>query len=154
MSSCIYGVDSKAFTDEKSIIRQMGTSIFEPNLKLIIYFLMITVFPGIKKIYKMPFVSKRVESFFVQLMADAIKMREEHKVERDDYLNYLMQLKEKKNLPNIDMVAHTITFMLDGFETSSIAIAHVYTYLSNRRDYIHRVCIKSMFSDVVLLGCK
>lgn len=103
----------------------MGSSIFEPNVKMIIYFLLIQTFPFIQKIYQMPFVSKRVESFFVQLMEDAIKLREEQKIDRDDYLNYLLQLKQKKNLPNIDMVAHTITFFLDGFETSSIVIAHV-----------------------------
>lgn len=107
------------------MIRQMGSSIFEPNMKLIIYFLLVQTFPVIQKIYQMPFVSKKVESFFVQLMEDAIKLREDQKIERDDYLNYLLQLKKKKNLPNIDMVAHTITFFLDGFETSSIVIAHV-----------------------------
>lgn len=73
----------------------------------------------------MPFVSKRVESFFVKLTEDAINLRAEQKTERDDYLNYLLQLKKKKNLENIDVVAHTITFFLDGFETSSIVIAHV-----------------------------
>jgi len=130
VASCIYGVDSKAFTDEKSVIRQMGASIFEPNVKLIIYFMLIQTFPIIQKIYTMPFVSKRVESFFVQLMADAIKLREEQKIERDDYLNYLLQLRKKKDLPDIDMVAHTITFFLDGFETSSIVIAHMLYYLA------------------------
>lgn len=125
VSSCIYGVDAKSFTGEKSIIREMGSKIFEPNVKLIIYFVLLQVFPFIKKIYQMKIVSKSVESFFIRLMEDAIKLREERKIERDDYLNYLLQLKEKKNLPNIDVVAHTITFFLDGFETSSIQIAHV-----------------------------
>jgi len=101
--------------------------------------MLIQTFPFIQKIYRMPFVSKRVESFFVQLMADAIKLREEQKIERDDYLNYLLQLRKKKNLPDIDMVAHTITFFLDGFETSSIVIAHMLYYLAANKSIQDRL---------------
>ncbi|KAJ6638130.1 putative cytochrome P450 28a5, partial [Pseudolycoriella hygida] len=133
VASCIYGVDSKAFSDEESMIRKMGSSIFQPRLKMIIYFILIQAFPFIQKIYQMPIVSKNVESFFINLMEDAIKLREEQKIERDDYLNYLLQLKKKKNLPNIDVVAHTITFFLDGFETSSIVIAHILYHLGGNK---------------------
>lgn len=125
----MYGVDAKALSNEKSIIHQMSTSIFEPNLKLIVYFLLVQMFPFIQKIYKISFVPKRVESFFVQLMEDAIKLRSEQTIDRDDYLNYLLVLKKKKNLPNIEMVAHTMTFFLDGLETSSIVIAHVIAFI-------------------------
>lgn len=118
----------------------MGTSIFEPNVKLIVYILLFRAFPFIQKIYQMPFVSKRVESFFVQLMEDAIKLRNDQNIERDDYLNYLLQLKKKKNLPNIDIVAHTMTFFLDGFETSSIVIAHVIIMHS-----FHRQCYLKIY---------
>ncbi|XP_037052040.1 probable cytochrome P450 28d1 [Bradysia coprophila] len=130
VSSCIYGVDSKAFSDEESVIRKVGSSIIEPNLQFILYFLLIKMFPFITNFYRMPFVKKRTQDFFVKLMADAIKLREDQKIERDDYLNYLLQLKKKKNLPDIEVVAHTITFFLDGFETSSIAIAHMLYYLA------------------------
>lgn len=92
---------------------------------MIIYFLLVQVFPFIKKFYRRPFVSKRVETFFVKLMEDAIEMRKQEKFEREDFLNYIMQLQKKKNLSSLEMAAHTITFMLDGYETSSIAIAHV-----------------------------
>lgn len=112
MSSCIYGVDSKSFSDEESVIRKVGSTIFEPNMKFIIYFLLVQIFPFITKIYRMPFVKKHTQDFFMKLMDDAIRLREEQNIERDDYLNYLLQLKKRKNLPDIDVVAHTITFFL------------------------------------------
>lgn len=127
----MYGVDSKVFSDEKSVIHQMSSQIFETNISSIVYFLLVKTFPFIRKIYKMPFISKRVESFFVQLMDEAIKLREEQKIERDDYLNFLLVLKKKKNLPSIDMAAHTMTFLMDGLETSSNVIAHVIIYCWN-----------------------
>lgn len=108
------------------MIRQMGTELFAPSTKLLIYFTLQMIFPFITKIYAMPFVSKRTETFFTQLMKDAVKMRQASgNLDRDDYLNYLLELKKKKNISDLDMAAHTITFFLDGFETSSIVIAHM-----------------------------
>lgn len=112
MSSCIYGVDSKAFSDEESVIYKEGASIVAPDFKFILYFLLIQIFPFITKFYRMPFIKPDTQAFFIKLVQDAIRMRKEQKIERDDYLNYLLQLKEKKNLPDIEVVAHTITFFL------------------------------------------
>lgn len=139
VSSCIYGIDSKAFTDEKSIIRQMGTALFEPNAKLLIYFTITMIFPFITKFYTMPLVSKETETFFTQLMKDAIKIRENTGEQRDDYLDYLLELKKKKNISDLDMAAHTITFFLDGFETSSIVIAHILHLLATHPNVQERL---------------
>lgn len=108
------------------MIRQMGTELFAPSTKLLVYFTLQMIFPFISKIYSMPFVSKKTETFFTQLMKDAVKMRQAStNIDRDDYLHYLLELRKKKNLSDLEMAAHTITFFLDGFETSSIVIAHM-----------------------------
>ncbi|XP_037034921.1 probable cytochrome P450 28a5 isoform X1 [Bradysia coprophila] len=139
VASCIYGVDSKAFSDEESDIRKAGSTIFEPDAKFIIYFLLVFMFPFIAKIYRMPFVTKGTQDFFTKLKEDAIRLREEQKIERNDYLNYLLQLKKKKNLPDIDVVAHTTTFLLYGFETSSITISHMLYYLAANKSVQNRL---------------
>lgn len=78
----------------------------------------------------MSVVEKKIENFFTKLMNDAIKLRVESKVERDDYLNYLLELQKKKKLQPIDMAAHTLTFFVDGYETSSGVISHVLHHLA------------------------
>lgn len=107
------------------MIRKMGISLFEVPLKMIVYFTVVQVFPFVMKFYRMNLIPKTVENFFTQLMNDAIKMRENSGIERDDYLGYLLQLRKKKNLTPIDMAAHTLTFFLDGYETSSTVIANM-----------------------------
>ncbi|XP_037035085.1 probable cytochrome P450 28a5 isoform X2 [Bradysia coprophila] len=97
------------------------------------------MFPFIAKIYRMPFVTKGTQDFFTKLKEDAIRLREEQKIERNDYLNYLLQLKKKKNLPDIDVVAHTTTFLLYGFETSSITISHMLYYLAANKSVQNRL---------------
>lgn len=134
VSSCIYGVDSKVFTGERSEIRDMGVEIFKPSLKLLVYFTVTAVVPMLRKLYSMPFVSKKVENFFRNLMSEAIQMRKQSNVEQNDYLNYLMELQKKKNISELDMAAHTITFFLDGFETSSAVISHVLLVLAQHKD--------------------
>lgn len=137
VSSCIYGIDSKAFTNDVCEIRDIGGEILKPTAKFIAYFTACAIFPFLKKIWKMPFVTKRVENYFTQLMNDAIDMRKKLGIERNDYLSYLFELKQKKNLSELDMAAHTISFFLDGFETSSSVIAHaLYLLAMNKNEQV------------------
>lgn len=134
VSSCIYGSDSKSFTDRDSVIRKMGSSIFETTPKLVVYFILLQVFPFLSKLIKISMISKKIELFFTRLMDDAIKMRIESKSQREDFLHYLLQLKEKRGLQPVDMAAHTLTFFLDGFETSSSVIAQCLYQLAKNQD--------------------
>ncbi|XP_059618982.1 probable cytochrome P450 28a5 [Phlebotomus argentipes] len=123
VSSCIFGVDAGSFTGGDATIRKMGKGLFDPTWQMMVYFFMMEIIPFLTKFYKMPMVPKHVEKFFVKIMKDAIALRRKTDVNRFDYLHYLLELQEKKNLNELDMVAHAVTFFLDGFETSSIAMA-------------------------------
>lgn len=121
----IFGVDAESFTKENPEIREMGRKLMAPNTLLLLKMFAISSIPALKKIMELRFVSSDIEKFFTNLMEQALKYRKDNKVQREDFLDYLIQLKEKKGLKNIDMAGHTISFFTDGFETSSIAIAHV-----------------------------
>uniref|UniRef100_A0A1L8E4F6 Putative cytochrome n=1 Tax=Nyssomyia neivai TaxID=330878 RepID=A0A1L8E4F6_9DIPT len=123
VSNCIFGLDAGSFTKEKPIIREMGKELFNTTWRLILYFIALTICPAIRNFYKINFVPKKVEKFFVGVMKEAIAFRRKTNLDRFDYLHYLLELKEKKNLDELELVAHAITFFIDGFETSSIALA-------------------------------
>lgn len=72
----------------------------------------------------MKFTTTEIETFFVDLIEQALKYREDNKIQREDFLDYLMQLKKKKGIESMDMTSHSITFFTDGFDTSAIAMAH------------------------------
>lgn len=95
------------------------------------------------KVFKVKMVSKEVEVFFTNLIFQAIELREKNKVKRNDYLAYLIEMSKKKQLSELDIAAHGVTFFignlpvssdffsqiyfdifLDGFDTSSIAMAN------------------------------
>lgn len=124
VSSCIFNADAQSFMKEKPEIREMGRKLMDlfDNPLLMIHFFIVSVIPSFSKIKKMQFVRKNVQDFFIDLMHQAVEQREKDKIDRDDYLAFLISLRNKKNLSDLDLAAHGITFFVDGFETSSVAI--------------------------------
>lgn len=126
VSNSIFGVDAQSFTKENPEIREMGRKLMAPSGVFIAKMFLVGSVPILKKIIDMRFTQIDIEKFFINLMDQALKYREDNKVQREDFLDYLIQLRKKKNIENIDMAAHTISFFTDGFETSSVAIAHAF----------------------------
>lgn len=135
VSSCIFAADANSFTEDEDIIRKMGKEMISWNWKNLLYFGLIFLCPYIKKIWKMSFVDKKIEHFFVKLMEDAIISRENTNIDRNDYLQFLVQLKSKKKLSSIDLTAHGVTFFIDGFETSSLVMSYAF-YELGRNKYV------------------
>jgi cytochrome P450 len=126
VSSCIFNADAQSFTKDKPEIREMGRRLMDfTGTWFIIQFTLIAACPWITKFHKFSFIPKDVSDFFINIMEQAVKLRESSNIKRDDYLAYLIDLQKKKSLANIDMAAHGVTFFTDGFETSSLAIAYM-----------------------------
>lgn len=101
---------------------------------MMIYLLLNSFFPIIKRFWKKAFVPKKTEDFFVKLTMDSVKMRDEGANQREDFMNYVLNLRNKKNLSDIDIAAHAITFFLDGFETSSVALCFTMYHLGKNKE--------------------
>lgn len=125
VSNAIFGVDAQSFTNDKAEIREMGRKLMAPNGWFLIKLFIVAAVPFMKKVISMRFVTDDVEHFFKDLMKQALQYRKDKNVQREDFLDFLIQLRKKKEMSDIDMAAHTISFFTDGFETSSVAIAHV-----------------------------
>lgn len=131
VANCVYGVEAGAFEDGECKIREMGAKLMSQSLSIQLYFLFVSLFPRMTNICRMRMVTHDTERFFADLMETAIRLRKETKSDRVDFLNYLLQLQEKKNLSTLEMAAHTMTFFLDGFETSSILISNCLQLVSS-----------------------
>jgi cytochrome P450 family 6/cytochrome P450 family 28 len=124
VSNCIYGIDAHSFTEDNPPVREMGKKLLEPSATLILKIFLLASFPFLKNIVSIKFTADDVQSFFVDLMDQALKYREENNVQREDFLDYVINLQKKKNIDKLEMASHTISFFTDGFETSSLAICH------------------------------
>ncbi|CAD7092565.1 unnamed protein product [Hermetia illucens] len=134
VANCVYGVEAGAFDRGECKIREMGMKLMSQSFIVQLYFLFLALIPKMTNICRMRMISTEIEKFFTDLMEAAIRLRKETKSDRVDFLNYLLQLQEKKNLSTLEMAAHTMTFFLDGFETSSILISNCLQLLAEHRD--------------------
>lgn len=125
VSNCIFALDAGSLKDQDATIRKMGTEIFKPGFRLFSLFLIISVCPKLIDIFRLAFVPKHVQEFFAGVMKDAIEYRRKNNIDRADFMHYLLSLRDKKNWSDIEIVANSMTFFIDGFETSSLSIAHI-----------------------------
>jgi cytochrome P450 family 6/cytochrome P450 family 28 len=112
VSSCIFDADAQSFTKDKPEIREMGRKIMQFSPWITFWFIMYSIFPILMKVYKVKMVQEEVEEFFTGLMRQAVEQREKHPVSRDDYLAYLISLRNKKQFSELDMAAHGVTFFI------------------------------------------
>ena len=124
VSSCIFDADAQSFTKEKPEIREMGRKMMQFSPFINFMFIIYSVFPFLMKYYKLSLTRKEVEVFFTDLMHQAVKQREANKVKRDDYLAYLISLREKKNFSDLDMAGHGVTFFIGEYiKFSTVALS-------------------------------
>lgn len=124
VSSAIYGIDAGSFKSENSEVRTMARKLIDPAGTVIFKLLLATSFPILKKIIDIRFTTPETQKFFTSLMEQALEYREKNNVHREDFLDYVINLRKKKHISEVEMASHTISFFTDGTETSSIAISN------------------------------
>lgn len=110
--------------DQHSEFFEMSHNLFQPSWRKLWYITLCSVFPLLSRIYDMPFVAADIQNYFLNFNAQAIELRNELNDKPDDYLNFLLKLKSKKDFGVTDVAAHTTTYFLDAYETSSIVLTH------------------------------
>lgn len=100
VASCIFAIDGKSFTKEESHIIAMGMKMIR------------SISDAAKSFFPKRLMPQDVQDFFIYLMEEAIKLRIANNVNRDDFLAHIIALKEKKEMNDIEMVAHGVTFFL------------------------------------------
>lgn len=123
-SNTILGIDAHSLSTKKSRIREMSKQLSAPTPSFLLKMMIAAAIPAMKKFLSLRFMAIETERFFVNLVDQALAYREKNNVQREDFLDYMIQLKEKKRLNHTDIACHTTLFFIDGFDTSSTVIAH------------------------------
>lgn len=125
VASSIYGIEGGSFTNKDSAVRKIARDVMSPSWRLIFIGVLQPAFPIISKLLKVRFVPKQQAEFLIDLLNQTLKYRKDNNVDRQDFVDYLIHLREKKGLPDIEIAAHTVTFFFDGIETSSITMSFI-----------------------------
>ena len=134
MSSCAFGMESNTLEGENLELIKMARKIFRVDGFSIIRTFVVSTFPKISKLLKLRMFEKSVSDYFYDVISESIKHREINDVKRNDFLNMLVQLKNKgsidgeisketRKLTMDECVAQGFVFFLGGAETSSTVIS-------------------------------
>ncbi|KAH8358473.1 hypothetical protein KR093_000447 [Drosophila rubida] len=134
VTDCVLGLSAQSFTDHPTPVMENIKNLFDQSWLFVINIVMYTMFPIIRNFRRLRFIPLSVEKFFVSLMQNAIDAREEQRAagkqfERVDFLDYILQLAKKHNLNTRQLTATTMTFLIDGFDTSATLLAHALLFL-------------------------
>lgn len=129
ITDCVLGLGAQSFTDNPTPIMGKIRNLFDQSISFIIQIAIISLFPVTRKLMGLRFIPKDVETFFVGLMQSALDARKSQlkqgkTFERVDFLDYIMELGQKLNLDTRQLTAYTMTFLIDGFDTTATVLSH------------------------------
>lgn len=136
VADCVLGIAAQSFSDTPTPLVGMIKRVFEQSFAFIFYSTLSTLWPPFRNLYNVPLFSKDVENFFFDMMKKAISLRRDNAEHRDrtDFLNYMLQLQDKKGLDIVELTSHTMTFLTDGFETTALVLSHTLLLLARNPD--------------------
>lgn len=127
--NCIYGFEANESIHTKLV------QWFSPSLAKNILNAVLSTFPFLTCVYKPSFFPVQLTQWFYDTMNDAVKYRHQNQLNRNDFLDFLLQRKQIKNHTNNDLAAFAATFLFDGFETSSMILAQALYHIAKNEQY-------------------
>ncbi|KAM7347887.1 putative cytochrome P450 28d1 [Cochliomyia hominivorax] len=134
LSDCVLGIKAYSFTDSPLPIADNVKKFAEHNIAFIIFTIIVGLMPSILNFYKTKFFPQDSEDFFMDLMKNAFKLRYNDNHDHHDILSHLIKIREVNKLPEIDMYSHTMTFLIDGLDTTATVISHCLLMLAREEE--------------------
>lgn len=154
IGSCAFGIDCNSLKNPNSEFRNFGKKIFDSTLKNLMRNILVLALPnslltmlGIKQL------DEGVSDFFIGVVRDTISYREKNNIVRNDFMQLLLQLKNKGKLDDEDdtkededkcnpyrsmsmedVAAQCFVFFFAGFDTSSSTMTFALLELAIHQD--------------------
>ncbi|KFB39403.1 hypothetical protein ZHAS_00006840 [Anopheles sinensis] len=140
IGTCAFGIDCNSLNDPNAEFLRMGRRVFEVPRGRILKFFFMATFKDFSRRIHIKGTSEEVSEFFFKVVRETIEYREKNNIQRNDFMNLLMQLKNGGQLDESgeavgtlslnEVVAQAFVFFLGGFETSSTTMSYCLYELS------------------------
>ncbi|XP_046382242.1 uncharacterized protein LOC124153185 [Ischnura elegans] len=158
IASCGFGIETNALEDPGNKFFNMALKIFERTFRHTLNTMIILQFSSLVRIAGAVLIMKDVGDFFSHIVWRVVKEREDKKIQRGDFIDMLIQLKnngkvyetrddkktavaqeeDKKKIfqhfGGDSLVAHALAFITAGYETSSTALSFALLELARNPD--------------------
>ncbi|KAF5269233.1 hypothetical protein FQR65_LT02534 [Abscondita terminalis] len=129
VSTTLFGLDSNSFAEKNNPLKHHALNFFPRYSYEAIKVYSYHFIHALVKLFKYEFVNSSASKFFSRVFTDVIKTREETQTQRDDLVDFLIDLKNKaaeEGLNHIDhksFLGQAISFFIAGQETTTIILS-------------------------------
>ncbi|XP_055696248.1 cytochrome P450 6A1-like [Lutzomyia longipalpis] len=135
IGNCAFGIECNALKNPNEDLMLFGKRFFLPSRKQAIRQLFFGIFPDLSRKLGIRAIEEEISSYFMRVITETVRYREENKIVRSDFMDLLLRLKNSGNLETDgtveksglitlnELAAQCFVFFLAGFETSSTTIS-------------------------------
>jgi cytochrome P450 family 6 len=98
IASCAFGIECNCLKNPDAEFRKWGRRIFEPTFDAIVRSLLYMLMPSVTMSLGISSTPNDITTFFRTLVHETVKFREKHSINRNDFLQLLIRLKNNENL--------------------------------------------------------
>lgn len=154
IGSCAFGLNCNSLKNEGSELITIAERLFKPSPVDGMWQFFFMSFKDLAVKLNMSITPRDIASYFMKLIPETVKYREENNVTRPDFLQLLIELKNKGTVDGAEqesssetltmnqVVAQSFVFMLGGFETSSTALTFALFELANNPEIQEKVRVE------------
>ena len=107
IGTCAFGLEINAISSKENQFKKMGFRIFPSNIHLSmrLKILLNQFLPNLSYFYKFRMIDRDIEDFMVKVIKDTVSYREKVGVIRNDFLDLLIQLRNKGKIDSESTVS-------------------------------------------------
>ncbi|XP_058979626.1 cytochrome P450 6A1-like [Musca domestica] len=146
IASVAFGIECNSLRNAEDKFLQLGRKSIEVQRHNALIMTLIDGFPRLSRMLGMRTLPQDVHEFFMQTIRETVEYRERNKIQRSDFLNILIELKntvdDKSGLGGMELeelAAQVFVFFLAGFETSSSTMAYALYELAQNQQIQERL---------------
>ncbi|XP_014291138.1 probable cytochrome P450 6d5 [Halyomorpha halys] len=160
IGSAAFGINPGVLKNPESEFRAKGKEVSDPNWRNLFRIWFFFLFPQAAKYFGFSFQQRSVTNYFCNIIRNAIDYRKKNDIQRYDFIQMMMQLKEKgnieiKTLDSSDdylknelndtsteileitddlLMAQAISFLAGGFDSTALLLAYAMLEISQKSE--------------------
>uniref|UniRef100_A0A1A9VV24 Cytochrome P450 n=1 Tax=Glossina austeni TaxID=7395 RepID=A0A1A9VV24_GLOAU len=96
IGECAFGIECNSLEEPRAEFREMGRNVFEkPRHSMLVQSFMFTN-PHLARQLRMKYFRNDTSEFFMSVVKETIKLRQENQIKRNDFMDLLIELMEKR----------------------------------------------------------
>ncbi|KAH8320582.1 hypothetical protein KR067_005690 [Drosophila pandora] len=116
---CAFGVDCNGLRNPEAEFAVMGRRTFSERRHSKLVDLFIESFPNLARRLRFCQIHQDITDFYVGIVRETVRMREEQGIVRNDFMNLLIEMKQRGELTLEEIAAQAFIFFAAGFDTSA-----------------------------------